>query len=99
MTPQNIKGIIENIKGIIASDDPENALRRLDEMLPTTQTPAELGQIYAAKGKILWRLNRRGEAISAYETGIQIDPAGPCAPLLDISQSIMEFFNKDLLNP
>lgn len=89
----------QNIKQIIVENKPDEALRKLDELLASTTSLEERGAILAEKGKILWRLDRRGEAISAYEEGTQIDPSGPCAPLLEMSGQIMSFFNKDLLNP
>ena len=51
------------------------------------------------RGKLLWGLDRRGEAISAYEQAAAIDPQGPAAPLLEHTRAIMDFFNPDLLNP
>lgn len=89
----------QNIKQTIAENQPEEALRKLDELLAGADSPARRGALLAEKGKLLWRLDRRGEAISAYEEGARIDPDGPCAPLLEMSHSIMAFFNKDLLNP
>ena len=51
------------------------------------------------RGKLLWRMNRRGEAISAYEQAAALDPSGPAVPLLEHTRAIMDFFNPDLLNP
>lgn len=91
--------IPQNLKQIIADNAPLKALDILDELFDKSENPTEQSEILAEKGKIFWRLNRRGEAISAYEAGAKLDPAGPCATLLEMSGSIMEFFNKDLLNP
>ena len=41
----------------------------------------------------------RGEAMSAYEKADKIDPEGPARLLIEHSNSIMDFFNPDLLNP
>jgi len=51
------------------------------------------------QGKLLWKLGRRGEAISAYEAAAAIDPDGPARMLIEHSNAIMDFFNPDLLNP
>lgn len=91
--------IPQNIKQIIAENQPEEALRKLDEMLGASPSATKRSLLLAEKGKLLWRLGRRGEAISAYEEGAQLDAGGPCATLLEMSGSIMDFFNKDLLNP
>lgn len=50
-------------------------------------------------GKQLWRMGMRGDALSAYERAAVLDPAGPAKLLLEHSNSIMDFFNPDLLNP
>lgn len=91
--------IPQNIKQIIAQNEPGEALKILDKWLAEAAEPAAQAQLLAEKGKLLWKLNRRGEAISAYEAGAKLDPAGPCTTLLEMSGSIMDFFNKDLLNP
>ena len=60
---------------------------------------ADDASLYVERGKLLWRLNRRGEAISDYERAAALDPAGPGGLLLEHSNNIMDFFNPDLLNP
>lgn len=92
MRPQNISQIIEY-------EEPEMAIESLEQMLEEEDDPMMQSEILAAKGELLWKLNRRGEAMSAYERGAQLDPDGRCAPLREMSQSIMDFFNTDLLNP
>lgn len=51
------------------------------------------------KGKLLWRLGKRGEAMSAYEAAAAIEPDGAAPLLIEHSNAIMDFFNPDLLNP
>lgn len=50
-------------------------------------------------GKRLWKLGLHGDAMSAYEAAAQDDPDGPARLLIEHSNSIMDFFNTDLLNP
>jgi cytochrome c-type biogenesis protein CcmH/NrfG len=50
-------------------------------------------------GKILWRLDRRSEATSAYRTAVDIDPDSPAAIALQYAGDIADFFNPDLFNP
>jgi predicted RNA polymerase sigma factor len=89
----------QNIKEIIARKGAEEQLDAIDELMTSASTDKERALLLAEKGKILWRLNRRGDAMSAYEQGAQLDAEGPAALLLAHSQSIMDFFNPDLLNP
>lgn len=89
----------QNIKRIITENQPADAITELDSIMTSISDPRERSIALAEKGKLLWRLDRRGEAISAYEEGAKLDPAGPCSTLLEMSGDIMNFFNKDLLNP
>lgn len=92
LTPQNIKQTIAG-KGV------DDQLEAIAALWNEAETNPERGLLLAEKGKILWKAGRRGEAISAYEAGAQIDAGGAAELLLSHSRSIMEFFNPDLLNP
>jgi len=76
--------------------DATEALADVDRRLAVAPDDASL---LVERGKLLWRLDRRGEAISAYEQAAAIDPEGPAQPLLEHTRAIMDFFNPDLLNP
>lgn len=91
--------ISQNIKEIIAEKTPAEALEAIGQELEKEMPGETRSLLLAEKGKLLWRLGRRGEAMSAYEEGARLDPSGPAALLMEHSNSIMEFFNPDLLNP
>ena len=80
----------------MSADTPDKRLLTLDEALRLTPDDAAL---LVERGKLLWRMNRRGEAISDYEKAAAIDPDGPARLLLEHTNDIMDFFNPDLLNP
>ena len=84
------------IKQLTDGKKPEEALKIIDAHIATTPDDADL---WAEKGKILWKTGNRKDAITAYETSAQIDPKGAGALLLEHSRSIMDFFCTDLLNP
>ncbi len=86
----------KNIKDIIEGKSADEALAAVDRALADNPHNA---MMLVEKGKLLWRLNRRGEAMSAYEAAALIDPDGPAKLLIEHSNSIMDFFNPDLLNP
>lgn len=91
---------IQNIKEIIAKNSAEAALEKIESFLKDPGIPSDFrADILAEKGKLLWKLNRRGEALSAYEEGALLLPEGQASLLLEHSRSIMDFFNPDLLNP
>lgn len=85
----------QNIKELTAGKSPAEALAIIESLLEKTVSSPLLTE----KGKLLWRLDRRGEAMSAYEQAARLDPDGPAGLLLEHSNSIMDFFNLDLLNP
>ena len=101
----------QNINAIIAAKTPQEATSLLDDTLTAhpddaagilrsltglaTQQPSLMIEI----GKRFWKLGLRGEAMSAYDTAAKVDPDGPAGLLIEHSNSIMDFFNPDLLNP
>lgn len=60
--------------------------------------PGDAAALYA-RGRLMWKLGRRGEAMSDYAAAADIDPASPATEALAQARDIMEFFNKDLYNP
>lgn len=73
------------------------------------QTLEELNDIIAAnptdadalyrRGRMLWKMGKRGAAISDFNASAAIDPDGPGATAAEHAMSIMNFFNPDQLNP
>ncbi len=86
----------QNLHGTKPVADATEALADVDRRLAVAPNDASL---LVERGKLLWRLDRRGAAISAYEQAAAIDPEGPALPLLEHTRAIMDFFNPDLLNP
>ena len=89
MNPQNIKTAIEG-------KDLQEALKTIEDLLAENTEDANL---LIARGKILWSMGKRGEAMSDYAKAERLDPEGPAHLLIEHSNSIMDFFNPDLLNP
>lgn len=86
----------QNIKKLTLGKTAEEALEVLNEVLKKDSDNAAL---LIERGKLFWRLNRRGDALSDYEKAAQIAPESPASLLLEHSYSIMSFFNPDILNP
>lgn len=76
--------------------DPAAAASLLKEVAVHPRSSAPL---LVEAGKQLWKRGMRGEAMSAYEKADKLDPEGPAHLLIEHSNSIMDFFNPDLLNP
>lgn len=54
---------------------------------------------YFRRGRLFWKLDRKGDAISDYEQAIALDPECGAAEALRLSREVMNFYNKDLYNP
>jgi len=87
MNPQNIKTAIEG-------KVPSERLKIINGLLDETPEDANL---LVARGKALWSMGRRGEAMSDYTLAAKLDP--PATLLIEHSNTILDFFNTDLLNP
>lgn len=64
-----------------------------------TGTGAEAADIFYRRGRLYWKLGRRGAAISDYERAVAIDSESPAAEALKMCRDIMDFYNTDLYNP
>lgn len=73
----------ESIKALIDAN-------RLDE--------AEAALLYL-QGRIAWKRGRKTDAISLYEQALALDAGSEAAIALEQAREIMDFYNKDLLNP
>ena len=56
-------------------------------------------EAYTVRGLKYWSLNRRKEAINDYLAALRINPESRAKMALDFANSILDFYNKDLLNP
>ncbi|MCM1070190.1 MAG: hypothetical protein NC210_01195 [[Clostridium] fimetarium] len=98
---------LQSIKQIIEENSATDALEKLQPLIDelkmngnfNSRGEALLAAALAEKGKLMWKLGNKAEAISCYEASAQEDPTGPGALLLEHSNGIMDFFNPDLLNP
>ncbi len=84
---------LEKIKTLLQEDNPAAALALFDG---EEQLSADG---YFLRGKIYWRMGLRREAINDYHASVALMPDGPAARALEQANSVMSFFNPDLLNP
>lgn len=92
MTEQDIKQALEDIKQL----PPEEAIEGLSALM---ERFPENDEIITFRGQKYWAINRRREAINDYLAAIAINPQSRAKLLLDYANSILNFYNKDLLNP
>ena len=56
-------------------------------------------EAYTIRGLKHWGLNHRKEAINDYLAALRINPNSRAKMALEFANSILDFYNKDLLNP
>ena len=56
-------------------------------------------EAYLTRGLNHWKLNHRKEAINDYLAALQINPDSEAKMALQYANSILDYYNKDLLNP
>lgn len=75
---------------------PGEAIAILDKII--TQEPTNEGALII-RGLKHWSIGNRREAINDYLAALQLNPQSEAKSLLQYSNSILDFYNKDLLNP
>ncbi|MCM1336282.1 MAG: hypothetical protein NC187_04500 [Candidatus Amulumruptor caecigallinarius] len=76
-----------------------NAIAELTAKIQGTANAQSKADLLVSRGKLLWSLQRRREAINDYTEAAALYPAGPAPALLEHSMEILNFFNPDLYNP
>lgn len=87
----------EIITSLISADRLDEALAAADKAIASESNAS--AQLLFLRGKILWRLGRRSEAVSSYAAAAEIDPDSPAARALEHARDIDAFFNPDMFNP
>ncbi|MCH5232785.1 MAG: hypothetical protein J1E78_04030 [Muribaculaceae bacterium] len=80
----------------IKSLPPEEAIEILSRHL---QQNPEDDEALTMRGMKHWALNQRQLAINDYLRAIRINPHSKARMALEFANSILDYYNKDLLNP
>lgn len=91
-----------NIDSLVASGHLAEAIEALTLEIAensTTYDKKSLADIYFRRGKLYWRLNRRGEATSDYAKASDLDSESAAVKALEHARDVEAFFNPDLYNP
>ena len=75
---------------------PSEAIEILDEYIIANP---EDDEAYTIRGLKHWSLNHRKEAINDYLTALRLNPESRAKMALEFANIILDFYNKDLLNP
>lgn len=73
----------------------DEALSVLDKALGASPD----AELYYTRGRLLWKLGRKTDAMSDYASAVDLDPSSPAATALQMARDIMDFYNHDLYNP
>lgn len=84
------------IDDMIADDNFQEAIDALSAMIENDGDNAEL---YFERGKLLWRINDRRNAINDILKAMELNPGSPAGQYLEHINSIMSFYDKDRYNP
>lgn len=83
---------LEDIKRL----PPEEAIPLLNEYIERNPDDEEG---FIIRGRKYWSLGKRKEALNDYYKANELNPQGQSKMLIDYSNSILDFYSKDLLNP
>ena len=81
---------------VSAEKDLTAELAEIDAEIATKGATAEL---YYQRGRLNWRLDRRGAAMSDYERSLALDADSPAKEALKMCRDIMNYYNTDIYNP
>lgn len=87
----------QTINDLLKADRLTEALAAADAAIAALPSPQ--AELLYLRGKILWRLGRRSEAMGAYGASAELEPDGPASRALELARDIDSFFNPDIFNP
>ena len=91
----NNKQLCSEVDKIIDEGRYDDALALLDGVLNEVAD----SDLFYRRGRLLWKLGRKTDAMSDYGRAVEIDPQSPAAAALDMAREVMNFYNKDMYNP
>ena len=91
----NNKQLCSEVDKFIDEGRYDDALALLDGVLNDVAD----SDLFYRRGRLLWKLGRKTDAMSDYGRAVKIDPQSPAAAALDMAREVMNFYNKDMYNP
>ncbi len=91
----NNKQVCESVEQLISGGRFDEALNLLDKTLEVSPT----AELFYQRGRLMWKLGNKTDAMSDYGRAVELDPKSPAAAALDLAREVMNFYNKDLYNP
>lgn len=83
---------LDEIKSLL----PSEAINLLNDYIAVNPKDDEA---YTLRGMKHWAMGEHSAAINDYLAAIKINPEGKAKHALEAAESVMNYYNKDLLNP
>lgn len=91
----NNNEIRAEVERLLSENNPDEALKVLDKAVEVNNEAV----LFYERGRLLWKLGRKTDAMSDYSKAVSIDPKSPAAVALQMACDVMDFYNHDLYNP
>jgi len=78
------------------ADNIEKQIEELTNFINVTNSNDDL---YYQRGKLYWKIGKRAESLTDFNTAIVINPESPASGYLKMLNDIMDFYNTDFYNP
>lgn len=91
----NNNEIRAEVERLLSENKPDDALKVLDKAVEVNNEAV----LFYERGRLLWKLGRKTDAMSDYSKAVSIDPESPAAVALQMARDVMDFYNHDLYNP
>lgn len=80
----------------IMAMSPQEAIYMLNDIIAKNPVNDEA---YFLRGKKHWALNQYRLAINDFIKAVEINPKSQASLMIDYSNSVLDYYNQDLLNP
>lgn len=77
----------------------EEAENLLSPLIDAAADATETEEALVTRGKVRWRLQNYGAAVSDFERAVALNPESEAVAALELARDIFNFYNPDLLNP
>ena len=77
----------------------DNIEKQIEELTNLINATGRDDELYYRRGKLYWKMGKRAESLTDFNTAIAINPESPASEYLKMLNDIMDFYNTDLYNP
>ncbi|MDE5553764.1 MAG: tetratricopeptide repeat protein [Muribaculaceae bacterium] len=91
----NNKQVCEAAERLTADGRLDEALKILDEAIKASDD----AELHYQRGRLLWKMGRKTDAMTDYATASELDPSSPATAALEMAREIMNFYHRDRYNP